>query len=93
MYKKVMSKEIPVKYNDEIVGYTTDEGKTIQFNDSDTSKKVKEMLNQKQTAWVSSRAVGEIDSNNNLCYCGDPVDMTDPDCVEYNLCKEHSMDV
>jgi hypothetical protein len=35
----------------------------------------------------------EIDSNNNLCYCGNQVDMTNPDCVEYNLCKEHSMDV
>jgi hypothetical protein len=63
---KVMSKEIPVEYNGEIVGYTTDEGKTIQFNDSDASKKVNEMLNQKQMVWVSSRAIGEIKSDNTV---------------------------
>ena len=61
-----MNKEIPVKYNGEIVGYTTDEGKTIQFNDSDASKKVNEILNQKQTVWVSSRAIGEIKSDNTV---------------------------
>ena len=61
-----MSKTIPVKYNDEIVGYTTDEGKTIQFNDSDASKRVNEMLSQKQTVWVSSRAIGEIKSDNTV---------------------------
>jgi len=26
------------------------------------------------------------------CYCGEPVDTTNPDCVEFNLCKEHQMD-
>ena len=62
-----MNKEIPVKYNGEIVGYTTDEGKTIQFNDSDASKKVNEMLNQKQSIWgISSRAIGEIKSDNTV---------------------------
>jgi len=34
-----------------------------------------------------------IDSNDCLCYCGNKVDTTNPDCVEYNLCKEHQMDV
>jgi hypothetical protein len=27
-----------------------------------------------------------------LCYCGNPVDMSNPDCVEFNLCEEHQMD-
>ena len=61
-----MSKGIPVRYNGEIVGYTIDEGKTIQFNDEGSSKKVNEMLSQKQTVWVSSRAIGEIKSDNTV---------------------------
>lgn len=27
------------------------------------------------------------------CYCGKPVDLTNSDCVDYNLCKEHAYDV
>jgi len=27
-----------------------------------------------------------------LCYCGNPVDTSNPDCVTFNLCKEHQMD-
>lgn len=34
----------------------------------------------------------EIDSDNKLCYCGNPVDITNPDCVEFDLCKEHAAD-
>jgi hypothetical protein len=35
----------------------------------------------------------EIDITDNLCYCGKPVDTTNPDCIDYALCKEHAMDV
>jgi hypothetical protein len=35
----------------------------------------------------------EVDSNSKLCYCGNPVDISNPDSLEYNLCKEHEMDV
>ena len=63
-----MSKGIPVKYNGEIVGYTTDEGKTFQFNDNDTSKKmVDELLNQtNQTIGISARAIGKIKDDNTV---------------------------
>ena len=61
-----MNKGIPVKYNGEIVGYTTDEGKTIQFNDSDSSKKVNKLLTQNQTVWVSVRAFGKIKDDNTV---------------------------
>jgi hypothetical protein len=27
------------------------------------------------------------------CACGNPVDMTNSDCVDYGLCKDHEMDV
>lgn len=27
------------------------------------------------------------------CYCGQPVDTTNPDCAAYNLCKDHASDV
>jgi hypothetical protein len=26
------------------------------------------------------------------CYCGKPVDINNPDCVEFNLCEEHADD-
>ena len=26
------------------------------------------------------------------CYCGAPIDMSNPDCVEFSLCEEHSDD-
>ena len=35
----------------------------------------------------------KIDSDSKLCYCGNPVDETNPDCVEFDLCKEHAADV
>jgi hypothetical protein len=34
----------------------------------------------------------EVDSDDKLCYCGNPVDTSNPDCVEFNLCKEHALD-
>jgi hypothetical protein len=37
--------------------------------------------------------VNESGSTDNLCYCGKPVDTTNPDCIDYALCKEHAMDV
>lgn len=30
-----------------------------------------------------------IDSKIELCYCGNPVDMSNTDCIEYSLCQEH----
>lgn len=27
------------------------------------------------------------------CYCGNPVDLSNPDCTAYNLCKDHASDV
>jgi hypothetical protein len=26
------------------------------------------------------------------CYCGEPVDTENPDCVAFNLCKDHASD-
>ena len=34
-----------------------------------------------------------FDIDTKLCYCGNPVDTSDSDCVTYDLCKEHAMDV
>jgi hypothetical protein len=31
--------------------------------------------------------------NNNLCYCGNLIDTSNPDCIEFRLCKEHVQDV
>jgi len=60
-----MNKAIPVKYNGEVVGYTVDGGKTMVFNDSDTSKKmVDELLNQ--TIGISARAIGKIKDDNTV---------------------------
>ena len=35
----------------------------------------------------------EVDSDEELCYCGSRIDETNPDCIEYKLCKEHAVDV
>ena len=29
----------------------------------------------------------------NYCYCGKPIDTSNPDCVEAGLCKEHADDI
>ena len=26
------------------------------------------------------------------CHCGNPIDTTNPDCMEFNLCKDHATD-
>lgn len=26
------------------------------------------------------------------CYCGNPVDMDNPDCVQFGLCNDHQLD-
>lgn len=26
------------------------------------------------------------------CHCGQPVDESNPDCIQFNLCKDHQMD-
>lgn len=31
-------------------------------------------------------------SKNRKCYCGNPVDTTNPDCDHFNLCAEHASD-
>jgi hypothetical protein len=56
-------------------------------------KCIEERENLKDTGYSLEGKWFEIDSGNNLCYCGNPVDTTNPDCIEYNLCGEHSMDV
>jgi hypothetical protein len=47
----------------------------------------------KGTAYSLGGKWFEVDSDDKLCYCGNPVDTSDPDCVEYSLCKEHALDV
>jgi hypothetical protein len=27
-----------------------------------------------------------------ICYCGNPIDYLNPDCVHFSLCKDHAMD-
>lgn len=53
---------------------------------------IQERDNIKNTAYSLEGGWFEIDSDKKLCYCGEPVDTSNIDCVEYNLCKEHGMD-
>lgn len=53
---------------------------------------IKEQESVKDTAYTLEGKWCEVDSDNNLCYCGNLVDVTNPDCVAFNLCKEHSID-
>ena len=61
--------------------------------ESECRKCIEERENIKGTAYSLEGEWFEIDSNDKLCYCGNPIDTTNPDCVEYDLCKEHAMDV
>jgi hypothetical protein len=56
-------------------------------------KCIEEREKVKGTAYSLEGKWFEIDSDSELCYCGNPIDTTKPDCVDYNLCKEHAMDV
>jgi hypothetical protein len=60
-----MNNKVPVKYNDEIVGYVYDEGRTIEFIDSVVENKLK-LLSQNHMIGVSSRAIGEIKDDNTV---------------------------
>jgi len=56
-------------------------------------KCINEYEKVKNTAYSLEGKWFEIDSDNKLCYCGNPVDISNPDCITYGLCKEHEMDV
>lgn len=55
----------------------------------DNMRKIRNYVENK----LESNNEDELDSDNELCYCGNPVDTSNPDCVLHNLCKEHEMDV
>jgi hypothetical protein len=43
--------------------------------------KIEELDKVKNTAYSLEGKWFEIDSDNKLCYCGKPIDTTNPDCV------------
>jgi hypothetical protein len=47
----------------------------------------------KDTAYSLGGEWFEVDSDDKLCYCGNPVDTTNPDCVEYDLCINCKQDL
>jgi hypothetical protein len=52
---------IPVKYNNKVVGYTEDEGKTIVFDNSEDAKLLLLKLQSLDTnIGISSRGVGKV---------------------------------
>lgn len=54
----VNNEMIPVKYNNKVVGYTEDEGKTIVFDNSEDAKLLLQSLDT--NIGISSRGVGKI---------------------------------
>jgi hypothetical protein len=52
---------IPVTFNNTIVGYTCNEGKTIEFVDNNARDMLQDMLNIQGLIGISSRSVGNID--------------------------------
>ena len=53
--------EIEVKYDDVVIGHTSDGGKTIKFLDNENAKKVIAFINQSQPIYVSSRQSGILE--------------------------------
>jgi hypothetical protein len=57
-------------------------------------------LNDISRIWTKEEFVNKCESDKDfserwelkLCYCGNPVDTSNPDCVMFNLCEEHQMD-
>ena len=46
---------------------------------------------------ITDANLSEVLSTNELavvdfCYCGKPVDLTNPDCIDFKLCEEHADD-
>jgi len=44
------------------------------------------------TITYNDKTIESYEMDGKLCYCGNPVDTSNPDCVTFNLCKEHQMD-
>lgn len=55
---------IPVKWKDVIVGYTENEGKYIQFFETDEAKECRAAILNGQPIGISSRTIGRVDENN-----------------------------
>lgn len=45
------------------------------------------------TITYNDKTIESYEMDGKLCYCGNPVDTSNPDCVTFNLCREHQMDV
>lgn len=54
-------KEIEVKFDDVVVGHTSDGCKTIKFLDNENAKKVMKFINQSTPIYVSSRQSGILE--------------------------------
>ncbi len=59
-----MNNKVPVNYNGVVVGYTWDEGKTIEFIDSVAENEISGLISQGQIIGLSSRAIGELKDDN-----------------------------
>jgi hypothetical protein len=59
-------KKIEVKFLDKLVGYTSDNGKTIDFLDNEAARQVKEELTKGTTIGISSRQAGTLNENNTV---------------------------
>lgn len=56
--------KVPVKYENNIIGYTNDNGRTIQLLDTDFAKIVKEnILNANKIVSVSARSMGALNQD------------------------------
>ena len=58
------NKMIPVKYNDKVVGYTEDEGKTITFDNNEEAKLLLQSLDT--NFGISSRGVGKVSEDGSV---------------------------
>lgn len=58
--------KIEVKYRDVLVGYTENEGKTIEFLENKTAKQIRSLLLVDCKLGISQRSIGTIDENNNI---------------------------
>lgn len=65
-----MSEKVEVKSNGIVVGYSYDEGKTINFLDNEEALIVMDKLNNMEATFISARKQGTVDDNGKVTIGG-----------------------
>ncbi len=67
---------------------------TLTMGDSDEPVYDCKEIEQMFQDWLSKNVTdNSTQKRKTTCYCGNPIDYSNPNCDAYSLCKDHAMDV